>query len=141
MFGCGLNSANLPVLLCAPCVSASPFHRLYQIEYANHVMPMIVIVFCFDKRFSYDPYCVCAPHLVPYICACVCVCVCALPALLLNNPACHLHLPDHRKGSRALVLPSSTQAQEKSLNVPQGKRPWAGPAVRRSPCLTTHLGL
>ncbi|CAG6015021.1 unnamed protein product [Menidia menidia] len=40
-------------------------------------------------------------------------------ALLLNNPACHLHLPDHRNGSRAVVVPSSTQAQEKSLNVPQ----------------------
>ncbi|XP_028280197.1 epithelial discoidin domain-containing receptor 1 isoform X3 [Parambassis ranga] len=40
-------------------------------------------------------------------------------ALLLNNPAYHLLLPDHRKGSRALVVPSSTQAQEKSLNVPQ----------------------
>ncbi|XP_024861529.1 epithelial discoidin domain-containing receptor 1 isoform X3 [Kryptolebias marmoratus] len=40
-------------------------------------------------------------------------------ALLLNTPAYHLLLPDHRKGSRAPVIPSSTQAQEKSLNVPQ----------------------
>ncbi|XP_037532123.1 epithelial discoidin domain-containing receptor 1 [Nematolebias whitei] len=40
-------------------------------------------------------------------------------ALLLNSPVYHLLLPDHRKGSRALVIPSSTQAQEKSLNVPQ----------------------
>ncbi|MEQ2158126.1 hypothetical protein GOODEAATRI_009012, partial [Goodea atripinnis] len=39
--------------------------------------------------------------------------------LLLNNPAYHLLLPDHRKGSRAVVVPRSTQAQEKSLNVPQ----------------------
>ncbi|XP_036071972.1 epithelial discoidin domain-containing receptor 1 isoform X1 [Oryzias melastigma] len=39
--------------------------------------------------------------------------------LLLNNPAYHVLLPDHRKGSRALVVPSSTRAQEKSLNVPQ----------------------
>ncbi|XP_077576748.1 epithelial discoidin domain-containing receptor 1 [Stigmatopora nigra] len=35
-------------------------------------------------------------------------------ALLLNNPAYHLFLSDHRKGSR----PSTCQAQEKSLNVP-----------------------
>ncbi|XP_061632863.1 epithelial discoidin domain-containing receptor 1 isoform X2 [Phyllopteryx taeniolatus] len=35
-------------------------------------------------------------------------------ALLLNNPAYHLLLSDHRKGSR----PSTCQAQEKSLNVP-----------------------
>ncbi|XP_030013232.1 epithelial discoidin domain-containing receptor 1 isoform X3 [Sphaeramia orbicularis] len=40
-------------------------------------------------------------------------------ALLLNNPAYHLLLSDHRKGSRPLVVPSSTRAQEKSLNVPQ----------------------
>ncbi|XP_008293831.1 epithelial discoidin domain-containing receptor 1 isoform X4 [Stegastes partitus] len=40
-------------------------------------------------------------------------------ALLLNNPAYHLLLPDPRKGLRALVVPSSTQAQEKSLNVAQ----------------------
>ncbi|XP_047454843.1 epithelial discoidin domain-containing receptor 1 isoform X3 [Mugil cephalus] len=40
-------------------------------------------------------------------------------ALLLNNPGYHLLLPDHRKGQRALVVPSSSQAQEKSLNVPQ----------------------
>ncbi|KAF7670150.1 hypothetical protein LDENG_00049800 [Lucifuga dentata] len=40
-------------------------------------------------------------------------------ALLLNNPAYHLLLSDQRKGSRALVVPSTSQAQEKSLNVPQ----------------------
>ncbi|KAE8288988.1 Epithelial discoidin domain-containing receptor 1 [Larimichthys crocea] len=40
-------------------------------------------------------------------------------ALLLNNPAYHLLLSDHRNGSRPLVVPSTTQAQEKSLNVPQ----------------------
>uniref|UniRef100_A0A1A8L7K5 receptor protein-tyrosine kinase n=1 Tax=Nothobranchius pienaari TaxID=704102 RepID=A0A1A8L7K5_9TELE len=40
-------------------------------------------------------------------------------ALLLNVPAYHLLLPDHRKGCRALVVPGSTQAQEKRLNVPQ----------------------
>lgn len=40
-------------------------------------------------------------------------------ALLLNNPAYHVLLPDPRKGLRALVVPSSTQAQEKSLNVAQ----------------------
>lgn len=40
-------------------------------------------------------------------------------ALLLNNPAYHLLLPDPRKGSRAVVVPNSTQAQEKSLNVAQ----------------------
>ncbi|XP_032414786.1 epithelial discoidin domain-containing receptor 1 isoform X1 [Xiphophorus hellerii] len=39
--------------------------------------------------------------------------------LLLNNPAYHVLLPDHRKGSRAVVVPRSAQAQEKSLNVPQ----------------------
>ncbi|KAM9352996.1 epithelial discoidin domain-containing receptor 1 [Symphorus nematophorus] len=40
-------------------------------------------------------------------------------ALLLNNPAYHLLLSDHRKGPRPLVVPGTTQAQEKSLNVPQ----------------------
>nr|XP_033496602.1 epithelial discoidin domain-containing receptor 1 isoform X1 [Epinephelus lanceolatus] len=40
-------------------------------------------------------------------------------ALLLNNPAYHLLLSDHRKSSRPLVVSSPTQAQEKSLNVPQ----------------------
>nr|XP_019948483.1 PREDICTED: epithelial discoidin domain-containing receptor 1 isoform X3 [Paralichthys olivaceus] len=40
-------------------------------------------------------------------------------ALLLNNPAYHLLLSDHRKGSRPLVIPGTAQAQEKSLNVPQ----------------------
>ncbi|XP_023127358.2 epithelial discoidin domain-containing receptor 1 isoform X3 [Amphiprion ocellaris] len=40
-------------------------------------------------------------------------------ALLLNNPAYHLLLPDPRKGLRAVVVPSSTQAEEKSLNVAQ----------------------
>ncbi|XP_022069972.1 epithelial discoidin domain-containing receptor 1 isoform X3 [Acanthochromis polyacanthus] len=40
-------------------------------------------------------------------------------ALLLNNPAYHLLLPDPRKGPRAVLVPSSTQAQEKSLNVAQ----------------------
>uniref|UniRef100_A0A8C4E0H5 receptor protein-tyrosine kinase n=1 Tax=Dicentrarchus labrax TaxID=13489 RepID=A0A8C4E0H5_DICLA len=39
--------------------------------------------------------------------------------LLLNNPAYHLLLSDHRKGSRPLVVPGTTLAQEKSLNVPQ----------------------
>nr|XP_046255107.1 epithelial discoidin domain-containing receptor 1 isoform X3 [Scatophagus argus] len=40
-------------------------------------------------------------------------------ALLLNNPAYHLLLSDHRKGSRNLAVPGISQAQEKSLNVPQ----------------------
>ncbi|XP_028325738.1 epithelial discoidin domain-containing receptor 1 isoform X2 [Gouania willdenowi] len=40
-------------------------------------------------------------------------------ALLLNNPAYHVLLPDHRNGSRAVVVPCVTQAPEKSLNVPQ----------------------
>ncbi|XP_067457210.1 epithelial discoidin domain-containing receptor 1 isoform X2 [Thunnus thynnus] len=40
-------------------------------------------------------------------------------ALLLNNPAYHVLLSDHRKDSRPLVVPSTTQAQEKSLNVPK----------------------
>ncbi|XP_035497179.1 epithelial discoidin domain-containing receptor 1 isoform X1 [Scophthalmus maximus] len=40
-------------------------------------------------------------------------------ALLLNNPAYHLLLSDHRKGLRPLVVPSTAQTQEKSLNVPQ----------------------
>lgn len=39
-------------------------------------------------------------------------------ALLLNNPAYHLLLSDHRKGSRPTVAPSSARAPEKSLNVP-----------------------
>ncbi|XP_067365565.1 epithelial discoidin domain-containing receptor 1 isoform X2 [Channa argus] len=38
-------------------------------------------------------------------------------ALPLSNPAYHLLLSDHRKGSRPLGIPSTTQ--EKSLNVPQ----------------------
>ena len=61
------------------------------------------------------------------LCVFVCSCVCTLPALLLNNPAYHLLLSDHRKGSRPRVVPSTAQAQEKSLNVPQGKRPQTGP--------------
>lgn len=40
-------------------------------------------------------------------------------ALLLNNPAYHLLLSDHRKGSRPVAIPRSTRAEEKSLNVPQ----------------------
>ncbi|XP_029928846.1 epithelial discoidin domain-containing receptor 1 isoform X3 [Myripristis murdjan] len=40
-------------------------------------------------------------------------------ALLLNNPAYHLLLSDQRQGSWPLAVPSTTQAQEKSLNVPQ----------------------
>ncbi|XP_041649238.1 epithelial discoidin domain-containing receptor 1 isoform X3 [Cheilinus undulatus] len=39
--------------------------------------------------------------------------------LLKNNPAYDLLLSDHRKGARSLVVPSTSQAQEKSLNVPQ----------------------
>lgn len=58
---------------------------------------------------------------------CVCVCVFMFtPALLLNNPAYHVVLSDDRKGSRPLVAPGNNQAQEKSLNVPQGKRPENG---------------
>uniref|UniRef100_H3CRF4 receptor protein-tyrosine kinase n=1 Tax=Tetraodon nigroviridis TaxID=99883 RepID=H3CRF4_TETNG len=41
------------------------------------------------------------------------------PALLLNNPAYHVVLSGNRKGSRPLATPSASQAQEKSLNVPQ----------------------
>ncbi|KAK1896072.1 Epithelial discoidin domain containing receptor 1 [Dissostichus eleginoides] len=37
--------------------------------------------------------------------------------LLLNNPAYHLLLSDHRKG--CTPVPNTSQAQEKSLNVPQ----------------------
>ncbi|XP_028280196.1 epithelial discoidin domain-containing receptor 1 isoform X2 [Parambassis ranga] len=40
------------------------------------------------------------------------------PSALLR-PRDYRDSTDHRKGSRALVVPSSTQAQEKSLNVPQ----------------------
>ncbi|XP_004550905.3 epithelial discoidin domain-containing receptor 1 isoform X2 [Maylandia zebra] len=40
------------------------------------------------------------------------------PSALLR-PRDHRDSTDHRKGSRALVVPSSTQAREKSLNVPQ----------------------
>ncbi|XP_046889384.1 LOW QUALITY PROTEIN: epithelial discoidin domain-containing receptor 1-like [Hypomesus transpacificus] len=40
-------------------------------------------------------------------------------ALLLNNPAYHLLLSDQRQGSWPLAGPSTSQAQEKSLNVPQ----------------------
>ncbi|KAM6994810.1 epithelial discoidin domain-containing receptor 1 isoform 2-T2 [Tautogolabrus adspersus] len=39
--------------------------------------------------------------------------------LLKNNPAYDLLLSDHRKGARSLVVPGTSQAQEKSLNVPQ----------------------
>ncbi|XP_072316171.1 epithelial discoidin domain-containing receptor 1 isoform X3 [Eucyclogobius newberryi] len=38
-------------------------------------------------------------------------------ALLLNNPAYHLLLSEHRKGSRPGVGPSTSRAPEKSLNV------------------------
>lgn len=93
----------------------------------------MVVVLCFVLCvFScHVPLCmVCMIHIVvPRLPPCVCVC--ALPALLLNNPAYHLLLSDHRKGSRPLVVPSTTQAQEKSLNVPQGKRPQTGPAQSR----------
>ncbi|XP_005731917.1 epithelial discoidin domain-containing receptor 1 isoform X2 [Pundamilia nyererei] len=40
------------------------------------------------------------------------------PSALLR-PRDHRDSTDHRKGSRALVVPSSTQVREKSLNVPQ----------------------
>ncbi|XP_035861759.1 epithelial discoidin domain-containing receptor 1 isoform X2 [Sander lucioperca] len=40
------------------------------------------------------------------------------PSALLR-PRDHRDSTDHRKGSRSLVVPSTTQAQEKSLNVPQ----------------------
>ncbi|XP_044064806.1 epithelial discoidin domain-containing receptor 1 isoform X2 [Siniperca chuatsi] len=40
------------------------------------------------------------------------------PSALLR-PRDHRDSTDHRKGSRPLVVPSTTQAQEKSLNVPQ----------------------
>lgn len=59
-----------------------------------------------------------------FLCACLRVLV---PALLLNNPAYHVVLSDDRKGPRPLVVPSASQAQEKSLNVPQGKRAPKGP--------------
>lgn len=78
--------------------------------------------FCFVPCYDF----VCVRRLVLYVC--VCLCVCDLVALLLNNPAYHVLLPDHRKGSRAVVVPRSAQAQEKSLNVPQGKKPQTGPA-------------
>ena len=43
-------------------------------------------------------------------------------------------LSDDRKGPRPLVLRSASQAQEKSLNVPRGKRARNGPAgPRKSP--------
>ncbi|KAF3839270.1 hypothetical protein F7725_017987 [Dissostichus mawsoni] len=41
----------------------------------------------------------------------------SLAVLLLNNPAYHLLLSDHRKG--CTPVPNTSQAQEKSLNVPQ----------------------
>lgn len=73
----------------------------------------------------YDPY---HGTLVYPTSSCACfLCACALPALLLNNPAYHLLLSDHRKGLRPLVVPSTAQTQEKSLNVPQGKTPWTRP--------------
>lgn len=37
-------------------------------------------------------------------------------------------LSDDRKGLRPLTVLGTNQAQEKSLNVPQGKRPQNGPA-------------
>lgn len=50
-----------------------------------------------------------------------------VPALLLNNPGYHVVLSADRNGSRPLVAPSRAPAQEKSLNVPQGKRHQSGP--------------
>lgn len=66
---------------------------------------------------------VCNPSL-PRVCLCVLLCV---PALLLNNPGYHVVLSADRNGSRPLVASSRAPAQEKSLNVPQGKRPQSGP--------------
>jgi len=62
-----------------------------------------------------------------FVCLFVCVCVLraclaprVFPALLLNNPAYHLLLSDQRDAAAAA---GPSPAQEKSLNVPQGKRP------------------
>lgn len=130
-------------LFCAPCVTATPpppILPLYYNGYANSVMLMVVIVFrCVCVCIlCHVPLCTihtihimvpaCTPPRPVRVCVCVYVYVCALPALLLNNPAYHLLLSDHRKSSRPLVVSSPTQAQEKSLNVPQGKRPRTGPA-------------
>lgn len=128
---CSVLHASLQPLLLLLCCN----------EHANSAMLMDVIVFrcvCFVPR--------CTIHIMTPACAssrtCLCVFgymrVCALPALLLNNPAYHLLLSDHRHGSRPLVVPST--AQEKSLNVPQGKRPQTGPTQSGgAPFLSTYL--
>lgn len=153
MFDCCLSYVNLPVFAMHFCsvlhVPAQP-HLIpfYYDGYANIVMLIIGILFCCVCTLCHflcvvrsTLWCLCIPHLAPCILLCVCVCMCALPALLLNNPAHYLLLPDHRKGSRALVVPSSTQVREKSLNVPQGKRPQTGPTVKRGPCFITYLSI
>uniref|UniRef100_A0A3Q2XXR7 receptor protein-tyrosine kinase n=1 Tax=Hippocampus comes TaxID=109280 RepID=A0A3Q2XXR7_HIPCM len=97
------------IILLLLAVIAVILWRQYWKKLLGKVRPYFVL-FCLLYAVAHlvlCRWCVC-------VCICVCVCVCALPALLLNNPAYHLLLSDHRKGSR----PSTCQAQEKSLNPP-----------------------
>lgn len=96
---------------------------------ANGVMLTVVVLPCVFVSLVHPHHgCRAPPHPVSFVFLCVCSRV-LTPALLLNNPAYHVVLSDDRKGSRPLVVPSASQAQEKSLNVPQGKRAQNGPAA------------
>lgn len=103
---CHANSCCVTVCVCA-CVSFARPHHHCRVHPSPPPPPTLV---------SSVFLCVCSPVLTP--------------ALLLNNPGYHVVLSDDRKGSRALGLPSTGRAQEKSLNVPQGKRAGKGPAER-----------
>lgn len=85
-------------------------------------------IFCvITLRLSSMSWFLCATPPRP-VCVFVFVCVLlCVPALLLNNPGYHVVLSADRNGSRPLVAPSRAPAQEKSLNVPQGKRRQSGP--------------
>lgn len=117
------------------CVSAPPSLSCHN-GYANGVMLMVVMVLhwmcvyfvsCATLYHLYDPcHGSCVYPALSCVFLCVCSHVCTLPALLLNNSSYHVVLSDDRNGLRPLVGPGTTQAQEKSFNVPQGKRPQTG---------------
>uniref|UniRef100_A0A3B3C6Q3 receptor protein-tyrosine kinase n=1 Tax=Oryzias melastigma TaxID=30732 RepID=A0A3B3C6Q3_ORYME len=71
--------------------SALLIPRIIMNIYLCHAYDCVVILYDFFFLFLLHP---CAPHLR------VCLCACPPAALLLNNPAYHVLLPDHRKGSR-----------------------------------------
>lgn len=127
---------TLPVFFfCFPwfarCVSAPPPSSPHPNGSANVLLLVFFWhIYIFFVSLHYDSHpchgsCV-QPLPAPCVCLCLCVLMC-VPALLLNNPGYHVVLSADRNGSRPLVAPSRAPAQEKSLNVPQGKRRQSGP--------------